>query len=127
MAEPSAALEVQSQRLRFTSLTIGAIAVLLALLSSNIAGFIEHVPVHGLVLDDEKLGNTAIFSTLFWVYTLLGVIATSLAIAAYLRGGFGRAGRVGLVLGVVALAWKYVLYAFIILVIGFFLASGIGA
>lgn len=127
MTELDQATTAQPHRLRGASVVIGAAAILLALLSPSIAGLIEHIPTHGLTLSDEKLSATRSFDLLFWTYTLLGILAAAFAIAAYLQGGFGRAGRIGLIFGVMALAWKYVLYAFIIMLIVLFLASGIGA
>ncbi len=46
-----------------------------------------------------------------------------LSITAYLTGGFGRSGRVALALGVVALAWKYAIYAFVIALVAMFVLN----
>ena len=113
--------------LRAVALACGASGVLLALGAPTLAALIEHLPVRGFILFDEEIAATRSFAILSWLHALLGAGAIVCALSAYLRGGFARAGRVGLVLGVAALAWKIVLYALLICVVLFLLSSGIGS
>ncbi len=101
--------------------------VLLAIATPELSSLIEQQPTQGFPLFSEELAATHTFHVLFWTYTALGVCAIALAIAAYLSGGFARMGRVGLTLGIAAVAWKYVIYAVVIVTVLLLLGSGIGS
>jgi len=102
--------------LRAAALACGAAGVLLALAAPNLAAWHEHIVVKTGVLTmfDDNVTASRTFATLFWTYTMLGIAAVACALTAYVRGGLGRIGRLGLVLGIAAALWKFVLYALLI-------------
>ena len=114
---------------RAAALLCGAGGVLLALAAPNLAAWHEHIAVKDGVLTmfDATVAASRTFAALFWTYTLLGAAAVACALAAYMRGSLGRSGTVALGLGIVALAWKYVVYAILIAVVLALIVAGLGS
>ncbi|MEO8671766.1 MAG: hypothetical protein ABI411_10665 [Tahibacter sp.] len=107
-----------SQRwLRGTALAIDATVVALALLATSLSGTIERVDTHGFALFNAEIAATPTFIRFSWAYTLLGGTAIALAITAYLGDGLRKKGKVALLLGIVALAWKHVIYGIMLAVV----------
>jgi len=115
--------------LRGVALACGVAGVLLAIAAPYLAAWHENIEGESGVLAtfDKTVLASHTFGILFWVYTLLGAAAVACALGLYVRGILGRNGRLALVLGIAALAWKFTLYLLVIAIVIWLLVAGLSS
>ena len=110
----------------FALLGVG-VAVLQDDLRSRIAPdspkLVERVAVKGIKLFGNKVIEEEKHDVVDYIYIGLGLIAFALAVISYIVKENHRISAAAGALGIIALAWQYVLIGLVIAVVLFFLAS----
>lgn len=122
---------LKSNRIGLLGILIALIGVSVAVLQDDLRlriapdspKLIERVAVKGIKL----FGNTAVeedkHDAVDFLYIGLGLVAFALAAVSYITNENHRISATAAALGIIALAWQYVLIGLIIAVVVFFLAS----
>ncbi len=122
---------LKANRIGLLGILIALIGVSVAVLQDDLRSriapdspkLVERVAVKGIKL----FGNTKVKETkhdvVDFIYIGLGLVAFALAAVSYIVNENHRISAAAAALGIIALAWQYVLIGFVIAVVVFFLAS----
>ncbi len=122
---------LKSNRIGLLGILIALIGVSVAVLQDDLRSriapdspqLVERVAVKGFRLFGNTKVEEAKHDIVDFLYIGLGLLAFSLAVASYIVKENHRISAAAASLGIIALAWQYVLIGFVIAVVVFFLAS----